>query len=99
MARGFLVAIFCGLLLTASGVASPRKSPTVSLLTRPSVLVAGTGVRGNTGDGGPATGARLDEPFDVVPTASGALFILESGATGRIRRIAPSGTISTLTRR
>ena len=62
-------------------------------------LVAGTGVRGNTGDGGPATGARLDEPFDVVPTASGALFILESGATGRIRRIAPSGTISTLTRR
>ena len=67
--------------------------------SRTKTLVAGTGVRGNTGDGGPATGARLDEPFEVVPTASGALFILQSGATGRIRRIAPSGTISTLARR
>jgi NHL repeat-containing protein len=62
-------------------------------------LVAGTGVRGNSGDGGLATAARLDEPFDVVPTASGALFILQSGATGRIRRVAPSGTITTVGRR
>jgi hypothetical protein len=44
--------------------------------------IAGTGVRGTSGDGGLATAARLDEPFDVVPTASGALFILQSGATG-----------------
>jgi SMP-30/gluconolaconase/LRE-like protein len=62
-------------------------------------LVAGTGVRGNTGDGGPATTARLDEPFDVVRKAGGELFILQSGATGRIRRVAPSGTITTVARR
>jgi YVTN family beta-propeller protein len=62
-------------------------------------LVAGTGVRGNSGDGGPATAARLDEPFDVVPTASGALFVLQSGAAGGLRHIDPSGKITTLARR
>jgi hypothetical protein len=62
-------------------------------------LVAGTGVRGNTGNGGPATAARLDEPFDVVPTASGALFILQSGAAGGLRHIDPSGKITTVGRR
>jgi hypothetical protein len=61
--------------------------------------IAGTGVRGTSGDGGLATAARLDEPFDVVLTASGALFILQSDATGRIRRVAPSGTITTVGRR
>jgi hypothetical protein len=59
-------------------------------------LVAGTGVRGNSGNGGPATAARLDEPFDVVPTASGTLFILQSGAAGGLRHIDPSGTITTV---
>jgi hypothetical protein len=62
-------------------------------------LVAGTGVRGNSGDGGPATAARLDEPFDVVPTASGALFILQSGGAAGLRHIDPSGTITTVRRR
>jgi streptogramin lyase len=62
-------------------------------------LVAGTGVRGNTGDGGLATAARLDEPFDVVPVAGGAVYILQSGPTGGLRRVDPSGRISTLRRR
>lgn len=62
-------------------------------------LLAGTGVRGSSGDGGPATAARLDEPFDVVPTASGGLFILQSGAAGGLRHIDPSGTITTVGRR
>ena len=62
-------------------------------------LVAGTGVRGNTGDGRPATAARLDEPFDVVPAAGGVLYILQSGATGGLRRVDPSGMITTLRRR
>jgi streptogramin lyase len=62
-------------------------------------LVAGTGVRGNTGDGGPATAATLDEPFDVVPAAGGVLYVLQSGATGGLRRIDPSGRISTVRRR
>jgi YVTN family beta-propeller protein len=62
-------------------------------------LVAGTGVRGNTGDGGPATAARLDEPFDVLPAAGGVLYILQSGAAGGLRRVDSSGRISTVRRR
>ena len=62
-------------------------------------VVAGTGVRGGSGDGGPATAARLDEPFDVVPTPDGGVYVIESGLDGGIRRIGPSGTITTLRRR
>jgi len=62
-------------------------------------LVAGTGVRGNTGDGGPATAARLDEPFDVVPAVGGVLYVLQSGPAGGFRRIDASGRITTLRRR
>jgi sugar lactone lactonase YvrE len=62
-------------------------------------LVAGTGVRGSRGDGGPATAAQLDEPFDVVPAAGGVLYVLQSGVTGGLRRIGASGRISTVRRR
>jgi sugar lactone lactonase YvrE len=62
-------------------------------------VVAGTGVSGSTGDGGPATAARLQEPFDVAVAADGTLFIVQTGRSGRIRRVNPSGTISTLRRR
>jgi streptogramin lyase len=62
-------------------------------------VVAGTGVRGSTGDGGPATRARLFLPSDVDAASDGTLYIVESGAAGRIRRVDPSGTISTLRRR
>jgi DNA-binding beta-propeller fold protein YncE len=41
MTSRLLVAITCGLLLAGSGVASTQKSPTVSLASRPSGLVAG----------------------------------------------------------
>ena len=62
-------------------------------------LVAGTGIRGNTGDGGAATSARLDEPFDVVPAGGGVLYVLQSGRAGGLRRIDASGRISTVRRR
>jgi streptogramin lyase len=61
-------------------------------------LTAGTGVRGTTGDGGPATAARLDEPFDAVPVGS-SLYILQSGPTGGLRVVDSAGRISTLRRR
>lgn len=62
-------------------------------------VVAGTGVRGSTGDGASATRARLTLPAAVAAAADGTLYIVESGAAGRIRRVDPSGTISTLRRR
>lgn len=55
--------------------------------------VAGTGVRGSAGVGGPARSAQLDAPFGVVRGPDGAIWFCEY--TGhKIRRIAPDGTIS-----
>jgi hypothetical protein len=57
--------------------------------------VAGTGTAGFSGDGGPATSARLNLPFGVAPTADGGLLIADAG-NHRIRRVSPSGTITTV---
>lgn len=55
--------------------------------------IAGTGVRGFSGDGGPALQAELNDPFGIVRGPDGALWFCEY--TGqRIRRIAADGTIS-----
>jgi hypothetical protein len=56
-------------------------------------------VRGESGDGGPAVAAQVDEPFDVVPAPGGELFIVESGVSGGIRHIDASGVIRTIRRR
>jgi len=56
---------------------------------------AGTGVKGGSGDGGPATSAQIDNPFGVVRGPDGAIWFCEY--TGqRIRRVAKDGTISTI---
>lgn len=57
--------------------------------------VAGTGVRGFSGDGGPATAAEINDPFGVVRGPDGALWFCEYGGQ-RIRKIARDGTISTV---
>ena len=48
--------------------------------------VAGTGVAGDSGDGGPATQARLDLPFDVTVAANGTLVIADTG-NHRLREV------------
>lgn len=62
-------------------------------------VIAGTGTSGTSGDGGQATAARIDQPVEVLAAPDGTVFIVQSGATGRIRRVAPSGTITTVGRR
>jgi hypothetical protein len=57
--------------------------------------VAGSGVEGFSGDLGPATSASLNYPEDVAFDRSGNLFIADSG-NNRIRRVDPSGVISTI---
>lgn len=58
--------------------------------------VAGTGTAGYTGDGGPATSARLDSPEAVHMAPSGDLYIADTG-NHAIRRVqAGSGTITTI---
>jgi sugar lactone lactonase YvrE len=57
--------------------------------------VAGTGVAGDTGDGGPATAARLNNPSDVKIDETGALWITDLG-NNRIRRFTVGGNIETV---
>ncbi|HWK27650.1 MAG TPA: RHS repeat-associated core domain-containing protein [Solirubrobacter sp.] len=57
--------------------------------------VAGSGASGYSGDGGPATAARLDEPSDVAMDTEGALYIVDR-ANHALRRVGADGTIATL---
>ena len=58
--------------------------------------VAGNGVAGHSGDGGPAVSAALNGPLDVAADTSGNLYIADS-RNYRIRKVAAdSGTITTL---
>jgi len=57
--------------------------------------VAGNGVPGFGGDGGPATSAELKYPSGVVVDGAGNLFIVDS-ENDRIRKVTPAGIISTV---
>lgn len=59
------------------------------------VTVAGNGVRGFAGDGGPATSAALNQPFGVAPLPDGGFLVDDSG-NDRIRLVSPSGRIATV---
>jgi uncharacterized protein (TIGR03437 family) len=57
--------------------------------------VAGNGIMGYSGDGGPATSAQLNGPWDVAVDSAGSLYIADTW-NNRIRKVAPDGTISTV---
>jgi len=57
--------------------------------------VAGSGRAGYAGDDGPAVAALLDTPLGLAVDRGGALYIADSG-NHRIRKVTPSGTISTV---
>jgi trimeric autotransporter adhesin len=58
-------------------------------------VVAGTGVPGFSGDGGPATQAQLQTPDSVAVDASGNLYISDNGNL-RLRKVTPDGRINTI---
>jgi YD repeat-containing protein len=95
-------------LATVNGVAALAVGPDGSLyLSEPTsaivrrvapfgiiTTVAGKGVRGFSGDGGPATRASI-APYGIAAGPDGSLYIAEP-LNNRIRRVDPSGIISTL---
>ena len=58
-------------------------------------MVAGNGQQGFSGDGGPATAARLDLPSSVGVLPDGGFLIADMG-NNRIREVWPDGHISTV---
>ncbi len=57
-------------------------------------VVAGTGVPGFSGDGGPATMAQLSRPRAVAATRDGGVLIADG--SNRVRRVDAAGIISTV---
>ena len=55
---------------------------------------AGTGIQGFSGDGGPATSARLLGPQGVAVDGQGNVYIAD-GNDDRVRKVSPAGTITT----
>jgi hypothetical protein len=56
--------------------------------------VAGTGTAGFSGDGGPATGARLNQPIGASMDAANQILIADM-MNNRIRKVKANGTIET----
>jgi len=57
--------------------------------------VAGTGTAGYSGDGGPATSARLNFVHAAAPTPDGG-FVIADTLNNRIRKVSPTGIITTI---
>lgn len=68
-----------------------RKVDTAGIIT----TVAGAGEAGFSPDGTAATQARLDSPFGLAVTATGAIYFSDS-YNHRVRRIAPNGQLQTV---
>lgn len=68
-----------------------RKVDTAGIIT----TVAGTGIRGFSGDGGPATSARLSYPPKVDIDAAGNLYIADA-SNQRVRKVDTAGIITTV---
>jgi len=57
--------------------------------------IAGTGEAGCSGDGGPAPAASMNQPYGVVASKDGRIFVADR-LNGRVRVIAADGTMTTL---
>jgi len=79
------------LYISDSGNHTVRKIATDGSIT----TVAGTGVRGSSGDGGPATRAQLNVPLGIAVDGAGNLYVAECLGS-RIRKISAAGAITTV---
>jgi sugar lactone lactonase YvrE len=94
MQRRFALPVLAAVSLAAlTGMGMAQQTATTGTIT----TVAGTGQSGFSGDGGPATQARLNSPVGVAVDAAGNLFIGDRH-NNRVRKVSPDGMISTLAR-
>ena len=78
-----------GFLFSDNGNNVVRQVSPEGVITR----VAGTGVAGNTGDGGPATQAQLNGPFGVRVLPGGGFLVADTG-NDVVRQVSPEGVIT-----
>jgi uncharacterized protein (TIGR03437 family) len=95
MATGVAADAFGNLYIADSLNARVRKIPSVNGASPQINTVAGGGVYSFSGDGGPANGALMNVPEGVALGADGSVYFADS-ANNRVRRVAPSGVISTI---
>jgi uncharacterized protein (TIGR03437 family) len=79
------------LLIADQGNHKVRRITPAGIIT----TLAGTGAAGFSGDDGPASAARLNQPNALALDPAGNLYIADMG-NHRVRRVAPDGTITTV---
>jgi len=80
------------LIVEGTGAKVRKVNVTTGIIT----TIAGTGINSFSGDGGPATNAALNIPYDVCTDTSGNIYITDAG-NARIRKISSTtGSISTI---
>lgn len=80
------------LYITDAGNERVRMVNTSSIIT----TIAGNGVFGPTGDGGPAISAELNVPFGITFGSGGRVYVSTEGNSGRVRMLTPSASFGTL---
>jgi sugar lactone lactonase YvrE len=97
-AMGLVVVVLVLVLVQSSHTTGPSsrapQTPPLDLKLKGTKTVAGTGKDGFSGDGGPATRARLSLPEVLAVDAGGNLFIADNGNSA-IRKVTPGGIITT----
>lgn len=83
-----LIALLAWTLVIARPGAPPPPDPRIK-------TVAGTGVSGFSGDGGPATEAEISSVYGMVAATDGTLYFSDT-ANHRVRRVSPDGTVTTI---
>ena len=87
---GLAVDLFHNVYVADTGNSEVRKVTASGIVT----ALAGTGVAGGSGNGGPATGAQLANPTGVAVDAAGNVYIADTG-NSVVRTVTAAGTINT----